>query len=138
MADPNASAPPRAGIRLCRATRLGVSETPPRGACPLGRSRALLFALRRTHMNEKDTRRLSGGIRRLGVLTGNTLMRTAIYLIVLLLAAASGLVVDWVATWSNDDFMLATMTWVGNALMLVDGVLLLWTAVVSAYRAFKA
>lgn len=89
-------------------------------------------------MNEKDTRRFRGGIRRLGVFTGNMLMGTAMYLIVLLLAAASGLVVDWVATWSSDEFMLATMTWVGNMLMLVDGVLLLWTAVVSAYRAFKA
>ena len=89
-------------------------------------------------MRNEENSRNSGYMRRLGVFTGNMAMGTAMYLIVLLLAALSGLVVDWVATWSHDGFMLATMRVVGNALMLFDGALLLWTAAISTYRAFKA
>ena len=49
----------------------------------------------------------------------------------------TGRVVDWVATWCNDKFMLATMNLVGNALMLLDGVCLLWAAAWSTVNAFK-
>lgn len=89
-------------------------------------------------MNKKDRRRIRGAIRRLGVFTGNLLIGTVMYLIVLLLVSASGLVVDWVATWCNDTFMLATMRIIGNMLMVLDGVLLVWTAFWSTVKAFKA
>lgn len=104
---------------------------------PLTGANRLSIHMENVMKKTDGVRRVSGGVRKLGVFTGHMLVATVMYLVVLLVSAATGLVVDWVATWCNDKFMLATMNLVGNALMLLDGVCLLWAAAWSTVNAFK-
>ena len=88
-------------------------------------------------MRTTETRRISGDIRRLGVFTGHMLMGTAMFIVVLLCAALTGLAADQLAPLIGDHFSIVVLEWVSRILIVLDGVLLVWHSAQAVRRAFK-
>lgn len=75
-------------------------------------------------------------LKTLGLFVGHMVSATVMFLVVLLLSALTTQVTDWVETWCTDRFLLMTMRLISDALLITDGLLLLWTAVWSVFAAF--
>lgn len=86
-------------------------------------------------MRKKKEVRTGGHIHRLGVFIGHLVVNSVMFLAIMLVAAGTGYVADWVATWCNDQFMLTVMQYVDRAVFLLDVLLYVHANVVAFLRA---